>query len=82
MEIPIIMGVEGEAKEIVEKYGAGLCFEPENEDDFIEKMSKLLDNSSLYTDCKAGCRQLADNFDRKLLAYKMLDILVGVVESK
>ncbi len=82
MEIPIIMGVEGEAKEIVEKYGAGLCFEPENEDDFIEKMSKLLDNSSLYTDCKAGCRQLADNFDRKLLANKMLDILVGVVESK
>lgn len=33
MAIPILMGVEGEAQEIVESYGAGLCFEPENEDD-------------------------------------------------
>ena len=29
MEIPILMGVEGEAKDIVEHYGAGYCFTPE-----------------------------------------------------
>lgn len=82
MEIPIIMGVEGEAQEIVEKYGAGLCFEPENEDDFVEKMGMLLTNSALYEECKNGCRQLADDFDRKHLANRMLKLLVGVVEKK
>ena len=30
MQIPIIMGVQGEAQEMLEEYGAGLCFEPEN----------------------------------------------------
>jgi glycosyltransferase involved in cell wall biosynthesis len=75
MEIPIIMGVEGEAKEIVEGYGAGLCFEPENEQDFDEKLDMLLTDDDLYQKCKEGCRRLADDFDRKKLAKEMLEII-------
>ena len=78
MEIPILMGVEGEAKELVEQYGAGLCFEPENEKDFNEKASMLLNDDSLYQNCKAGCRQLATDFDRKKLAREMLQIITNV----
>ena len=75
MEIPIIMGVEGEAKEIIEHYGAGLCFEPENEEDFNKKLSMLLDNPELYAKCKEGCRRLSIDFDRKKLAAKMLEYI-------
>ena len=75
MEIPIIMGVEGEAQEIIENYGAGLCFEPENETDFNAKLNTLLNNTELYDNCKKGCRQLSIDFDRKKLAQKMLDII-------
>ena len=75
MEIPIIMGVEGEAQEIIEHYGAGLCFEPENEKDFNEKLSSLLDNQDLYEQCQAGCRQLSIDFDRQKLATKMLRLI-------
>ena len=75
MEIPIIMGVEGEAQEIIESYGAGLCFEPENETDFNAKLNTLLNNTELYDNCKKGCRQLSIDFDRKKLAQKMLDII-------
>lgn len=75
MEIPIIMGVEGEAKEIIEHYGAGLCFEPENEEDFNKKLSMLLDNHELYNKCKEGCRRLSIDFDRKKLAAKMLEYI-------
>ena len=75
MEIPIIIGVEGEAKEIIEHYGAGLCFEPENEEDFNKKLSMLLDNPELYAKCKEGCRRLSIDFDRKKLAAKMLEYI-------
>lgn len=77
MGIPILMGVEGEAQQIVEGYGAGCCFEPENADDFRLKLNALLEPST-YEACKQGCLRLAADFDRKVLAQKMLNILLEV----
>lgn len=74
MQIPILMGVEGEAKNIIEKYGAGICFDPENAEDFIQKLQKILD-PSVYTQCKKGCLNLAKDFDRQKLATQMLEII-------
>ncbi|AII13942.1 glycosyltransferase, family 1 [Campylobacter iguaniorum] len=71
---PTLLGVEGQAKEIIEKYGAGICFEPENKADFIEKLCKIKDNN-IYENCQIGCQKLANDFDRKKLAKSMLDIL-------
>lgn len=79
MEIPILMGVGGEAKDIIDSYGAGVCFEPENEADFIAKLDKLVSDTSIYEKCKAGCRRLAADFDRKVLADKMLEVIVNAV---
>lgn len=75
MEIPIIMGVEGEAKKIVEEYNAGLCFEPENEEDFIQNLNRLLTDADFYARCKEGCKRLSVNFDRKRLADNMLKVI-------
>ena len=30
LQKPILLGVEGESKEIIERYGAGLCYDPES----------------------------------------------------
>lgn len=76
MAIPILMGVEGEAKEIVEGYGAGICFEPENAADFQAKLKQLM-QPEYYAQCKEGCLKLAADFDRKVLAKKMLGILAS-----
>ena len=69
---PILLGVEGESKGIIEKYNAGLCFEPENEGDFINKLTDLKNETAIYNNCKAGGLNLARDFDRKSLAIKML----------
>ena len=74
MEVPILLGVEGEAKEIVEHYTAGICFEPENEEDFIDKL-KIVTNPENQKAFKEGCKELAIDFDRKKLAEKMLNVL-------
>ena len=74
MQKPTLLGVEGQAQEIIEKYGAGICFKPENEKDFIKKLLELK-KIDTYTKCKNGCIELAKNFDRKELANKMLNII-------
>ena len=78
MGIPILMGVQGEARQIVEHYGAGLCFEPENADDFRCQLGLLL-RQPTYNACKDGCIRLAADFDRKVLAADMLEVLEQAV---
>ena len=81
MKKPTLLGVQGQAQDILMKYGAGVCFEPENEKDFVLKLSKLRDES-FYKKCQNGCADLAVDYNRKKLANKMLDIINRTVESK
>lgn len=75
MEKPILLGVDGEARDLIEKYGAGLYFEPENEIDLIEKINLFLNKEVDLEKMKLGCRQLAIDYDRKRLAQKMLGFI-------
>ncbi len=72
---PTLLGVEGQAQEILEKYYAGVCFEPENQEDFINKVLGLKNDKHLYSACQVGCKLLAYDFDRKKLAKNMLQII-------
>ncbi|MEE9905291.1 MAG: glycosyltransferase family 4 protein [Chlorobium sp.] len=75
MQKPLLLGVDGEARELVESYGAGLFFEPENESDFLEKLDLLYNDKSVYQQCQEGGARLAKAFDRKRLATEMLEHL-------
>ena len=83
MEKPTLLGVRGQAQKIIEKYNAGICFEPENEKDFIEKLM-IIKDEAIYEECQKGCSALADVYDRKKLAKKMLMIIenLGTKESR
>ena len=72
MSKPILLGVEGESKALIESYNAGLCFEPENMDDFLSKIEMIKGTVDLY---KVGCQNLANDFDRKVLAQRMVKFL-------
>lgn len=76
MGIPILMGVEGEAQKLIESYNAGICYEPENKDDFCKKLEKIME-PAIYESCKKGGMRLAEDFDRTHLA----DILLDVIED-
>lgn len=75
MRKPILLGVEGQAKEIVEAHGAGVCFEPENEAAFVRQVRRLKNDPDLYIALQEGCDRLARDFDRCKLAGQMLEIL-------
>ncbi len=73
MERPIILGVEGESKEIIESAQCGICIEPENDKQLADAILKLFNSQDV-------CRRLAKNgktyvkahFDRHDLADKYL----------
>lgn len=78
---PILLGVEGEAADIVKRHNAGLVFESENKKDFLEGVEKISSNDVLYEELQKGSAELAEEFDRKRLASKMLKILNKVEGS-
>lgn len=69
---PILLGVDGESRAMIENYQAGVFFEPENMYDFITKVEWIKNNLSEY---KQGCSNLAKDYDRKHLAHEMLNII-------
>ena len=81
MQKPTLLGVEGQAEEIIEKYGAGLCFEPENEKDFIAKVNLLKNDQCILDQCKKGCKLLSRDYDRKKLANNMFEIIEKLVNT-
>ena len=82
MQKPTLLGVEGQAQEIIEYYNVGLCFEPENEKDFIEKVILLKENNSIYQNLQSGCEKLAKAYNRKVLAKQMLSVLTDSLFNK
>jgi glycosyltransferase involved in cell wall biosynthesis len=82
MNKPIFLGLRGETQKIIELYHAGICFEPEDETDFLEKLSVLKHNITTgqvnYTE---GCRSLARDYDRRKLAHDMLNIIINLAPA-
>ncbi len=68
MHKPILLGVEGESKKLIEDYGIGHCFEPENTDDFLEKLH-LMEIEKTNSD---AFNKVVMDFDRSNLAKQML----------
>lgn len=75
---PILLGLKGEAENVINKYKAGLAFEPENEADFIEKLGILINNDKLYMQYKDGCCKLAEDYNRETIAKNMLSHIMGL----
>ncbi len=78
MQKPILLGVEGESKALIEYYQAGLCFEPENTADFVAKVAEIR-QSEKYKAFQLGCQTLAQDFNRQTLALNMLDHLKTII---
>jgi len=81
--VPIVLGVEGEAKRIVEESRAGLCVEPENARGFADAILRLKTDERLRRSLgENGCAAVRARFDRRVLAAKMLDVMEQTVSGQ
>ena len=82
MATPIVLGVDGEAREIVEAAGGGIFIEPENATQLADAVRRLADDPELGA--KMGDRAhdyVKTYFDRRVLAHRYLDVLKGVAAA-
>jgi glycosyltransferase involved in cell wall biosynthesis len=70
MEVPVILGVEGEAKELfIQQGNAGLAFEPENDEALANCILKLIHtHGAIQSFGKNGREYVLKHFDRRKIA--------------
>ena len=70
---PILLGVEGESKKLIDDYEVGVCFEPENKESFLNAIYDIqkLDRVSF----KVNCNKMLADFDRNNIAKSMINYL-------
>lgn len=74
LQKPILLGLQGETKGIVESFNAGICFEPEDQIDFIAQCHAILDEQR-YQEFQNGCKRLAEAYNRRLIALEVLETI-------
>jgi glycosyltransferase involved in cell wall biosynthesis len=80
---PVVIGVDGVARQLVEEACAGVFVEPENPQLFVEGVLKLKADSSLAHQMgQNGLMYVHKHFDREKLAERYLDILEKLVSNK
>jgi glycosyltransferase involved in cell wall biosynthesis len=83
MACPIVLGVEGEAKELLQAAGAGLAITPESAAELAANVVRLAEDRELAAGLgNRGLAHVRENFDREKLAARFLDLLVSAVTHK
>ena len=82
MARPIIMGVEGNAAEIVSEAGMGVFMEPEQESALVDALTTLSGDPELAQKMgQSGHDYIVKHFDRSILSEHYLAILQQVLDS-
>jgi len=80
---PVILAVEGQARQILEEAEAGLAIEPENETALAEAIGRLVEKPKLRrTMGQKGRDYIVRHLSREETAKKYIEILEAVVKRK
>jgi len=83
MQKPLVLGVEGESREIIETARAGRCIEPENAGELARCVVELADKPELCKELgENGRRYVIENFDRRVLAAKYERLMVRLADHE
>lgn len=79
MAKPIVLGVEGEARELVEAAGGGIAIAPEDAAGLAAAVERLADDPALRARLGASASHFVrEHYDRRRLAARYLDVMDGV----
>lgn len=74
--VPIVLSVEGEAKELIENANAGICVEPENEKEIAAAVLRLYEDRALRDRLgDNGRAYIEEHFDRAKITRKFEETL-------
>jgi colanic acid biosynthesis glycosyl transferase WcaI len=80
---PIILGVDGQARKIMDQAGAGVYVEPENVAALVQVITRLAANNILReTLGRNGRRHIVEHFSRQQTAKAYIAVLEGIVDRE
>ena len=80
--LPILLGVQGEAKEILVQSKAGIAFEPDNVDDLVNKILTVKTDSQIGKEFSKHGREFVETyFNRRKLAEDLEKIILEVMKN-
>lgn len=83
MACPMIMGVEGEAKALMEAGGAGIAITPESAAELAAAVTRLADDPAFAAQLgESGRAFVAREFDRRVLAERLLGEMQALVAAR
>lgn len=83
MACPMIMGVEGEAKALMDAGGAGIAITPESATELAAVVTRLADDPAFAAQLGASGRSfVAREFDRRVLAERLLGEMQALVAAR
>lgn len=83
MESPIVLGVEGEARALLEAAGAGIAIEPENPRQLADAVRRLADDPRLARRLGSDGRSyVVRHFNRETIALRYLELLGSVATKR
>ncbi|PZC47839.1 MAG: Glycosyltransferase involved in cell wall bisynthesis [Chloroflexi bacterium] len=79
---PVILGVDGQAREIIEEAQAGLFIEPENTDALVQGIDQLYRDQGLRESLGRGGRKyIVERLSRRSTAQRYIEVLESVVST-
>ena len=79
---PVILGVDGQARQIIEEAGAGIVIEPENSEALVNAISRLSADRELGTRLgQKGREYIVQYFSRGRTAGKYIDVLQSLLHQ-
>ena len=83
MEVPIVLGVDGEAKALLASAGAGIAITPESVGELAAAVTRLRDDADLARSYgREGAAFVREHFDRTRLALKYIDVLDSAISRE
>lgn len=80
---PVLIGVHGEARKLVEASGGGMVMDPENENQLVDSLVGMQEARSKEKDLgDAGYAYVSSHFSRDHLSAKYVGILESVLEDR
>lgn len=80
---PILLGIDGVARELIEESKSGYYVDPENPEAFAERILLLKNNPKLREELgQNGLNYVTKNFSREVLAKRYINVLEKVVAEK
>lgn len=78
-QLPIILSVEGEAEKLIKSAKAGICVEPENENEVAEAVLRLYNDSKLRHKLgENGRKYVIENYSRDAITKKLERLLMNL----